>query len=91
MSAVFQYGGVPNLNLMRAPNRFRKLLIDLEKPKHLRNEDGIDFNPWHPPHEDKNTECIAMQMAEFPSVPGKPIGFTVTLDNDLALAWDLEV
>ena len=84
---VFRYPGV-NINFVKAPNRFRKLLIDFEKPKKLRDEDGIDFNPWFPPHDGKNAACIEMQKSEFPSL-GTPIGFTVTLDNDLALGWEL--
>lgn len=80
--ALFQYPGVAT-RYMRAPNRFRKLLIDRERPKNERDEFGLDFSM-----ADKNAACIEMQRADFPEVAGVPIGFQATLDNDIAIAWE---
>lgn len=68
---------------MRAPNRFRKLLVDQTKPKEKRDEFGLDF--WF---DEKNAECIERQIAEFSEIQGKPIGFQATIDNDIAICWD---
>lgn len=80
---TFAYAEVAGLIYMRAPNRFRKLLIDAALPKEDRDAFGLDFSV-----DSKNLECVAKQRREFPDIQGRPIGFQATWDNDVALCWD---
>lgn len=80
----YRYGATvfPTI-FIRAPNRYRKLLVNSDIPKPDRDEFGLDFFML-----EKSPIAIEMQRAEFPAICAEPIGFQALLDNDIAIAWE---
>ena len=80
----YRYGAtaLPTI-FIRAPNRYRKLLVDPAIAKPHRDPWGLDLSMI-----DESQAAIEKQRAEFPDIDAIPIGFQALLDNDLAIAWE---
>lgn len=71
-----------NLLLVRMPNRYRKMMKNLEIEKDLRDEWGCDYTL-----EELNPSVILKQQEEF-ETDWTPIGIQSNEDNDWYIAWE---